>query len=158
LQEFYRKMNLSVRVHDDDLEIATPAISQSANPSSLPSQSLSSSSTGERPIHPSAWKVLSANFAFTEFSEDGMRRPTPYAVPFGSGKAIRALTPRKEDRPTMDASSQQPHMTAGLDLGDKYSYLGLIDTVSAEVIEEGLLCVRPQRLSGDASPPSSLCA
>jgi hypothetical protein len=34
-QEFYRKMNLSVRVHDDDLEleIATPAISQSADPS-----------------------------------------------------------------------------------------------------------------------------
>jgi len=34
-QEFYRKMNLSVRVHDDELEleIATPAISQSADPS-----------------------------------------------------------------------------------------------------------------------------
>ena len=34
-QEFYRKMNLAVRVHDDDLEleIATPAISQSADPS-----------------------------------------------------------------------------------------------------------------------------
>ena len=34
-QEFYRKMNLAVRVHDDDLEleIATPAISHSANPS-----------------------------------------------------------------------------------------------------------------------------
>jgi hypothetical protein len=34
-QEFYRKMNLSVRVHDDDLEleIATPAISQTADPS-----------------------------------------------------------------------------------------------------------------------------
>jgi hypothetical protein len=34
-QEFYRKMNLSVRVHDDDLEleIATPAISQSEDPS-----------------------------------------------------------------------------------------------------------------------------
>jgi hypothetical protein len=33
-QEFYRKMNLSVRVHDDDLEleIATPAISQSVDP------------------------------------------------------------------------------------------------------------------------------
>ena len=33
-QEFYRKMNLSVRVHDDELEleIATPAISQSADP------------------------------------------------------------------------------------------------------------------------------
>ncbi len=35
-QEFYRKMNVSVRVHDDDLEleIATPAISQSEDPSS----------------------------------------------------------------------------------------------------------------------------
>jgi hypothetical protein len=34
-QEFYRKMDLSVKVHDDDLvlEIATPAISQSADPS-----------------------------------------------------------------------------------------------------------------------------
>jgi hypothetical protein len=34
-QEFYRKMNLSVRVHDEDLEveIATPAISQSEDPS-----------------------------------------------------------------------------------------------------------------------------
>jgi hypothetical protein len=34
-QEFYRKMNVSVRVHDDDLEleIATPAISQSEDPS-----------------------------------------------------------------------------------------------------------------------------
>ena len=31
-QEFYRKMNLLVRVYDDDLETATPAISQSANP------------------------------------------------------------------------------------------------------------------------------
>jgi hypothetical protein len=34
-QEFYRIMNVSVRVHDHDLEleIATPAISQSADPS-----------------------------------------------------------------------------------------------------------------------------
>jgi hypothetical protein len=34
-QEFYRKMNLAVRVHDDDLEveIATPAISQTEDPS-----------------------------------------------------------------------------------------------------------------------------
>ncbi len=34
-QEFYRKMNVSVRVHDDDLEveIATPAISLFADPS-----------------------------------------------------------------------------------------------------------------------------
>jgi hypothetical protein len=29
----------------------------------------------------SSWKVNSANFALTEFSEDEMRRPTPYAVP-----------------------------------------------------------------------------
>ena len=34
-QELYRKMNVLVRVHDDDLEleIATPAISQSEDPS-----------------------------------------------------------------------------------------------------------------------------
>jgi hypothetical protein len=33
-REFYRIMNLTVRVHDDDLElqIATPAISQSEDP------------------------------------------------------------------------------------------------------------------------------
>jgi hypothetical protein len=30
-------------------------------------------------------------------------------------------------------------MTAGLDLGDKYSYLCLIDTENGEVIEEGRL-------------------
>jgi hypothetical protein len=32
--------------------------------------------------------VNSSNFAITEFSEDEMRRPTPYAVPLGSAKAI----------------------------------------------------------------------
>ncbi len=41
-------------------------------------------------------------------------------------------------------SSQQPTMTAGLDLGDKYTYLCLIDTVSGEVIEEGRLRTTPQ--------------
>ncbi len=30
----------------------------------------------------------------------------------------------------MDGSKEQPLMTAGLDLGDKYSYLCLIDTLS----------------------------
>ena len=54
-------------------------------------------------------------------------------------------TPRKEDRPTVDGSKDQPLMTAGLDLGDNYSYLCLIDTVSGEVIEEGLLCAPPPR-------------
>jgi hypothetical protein len=39
-----------------------------------------------------------------------------------------------------DGSREQPQMTAGLDLGDKYSYLCLIDQGSGEVIEEGLLC------------------
>jgi len=37
-------------------------------------------------------------------------------------------------------------MTAGLDLGDKYSYLCLIDTQSGEVIEEGRLRTTPEAL------------
>jgi len=36
-----------------------------------------------------------------------------------------------------DGSKQHPRMTAGLDLGNKYSYLGLIDQHSSEGIEEG---------------------
>jgi transposase len=43
----------------------------------------------------------------------------------------------------MDGSSKQPQITAGLDLGDKYSYLCLIDTQSGEVIEEGRLRTSP---------------
>jgi hypothetical protein len=35
----------------------------------------------------------------------------------------------------MDVGREQPKMTAGLDLGDKYYYLCLIDTLSGEVIE-----------------------
>ena len=58
----------------------------------------------------------------------------------------------------MDGSKEHPHMTAGLDIGDKYSYLCLIDTLSGEVMEEGLLCAQTPRLSNDASPPSGLCA
>src|SRR5215211_1338414 len=77
-----------------------------------------------------------------------MRRPTPYAVPLGSAKAIRALScqrpKRKEDRPMSDGSKEHPHMTAGLDLGDKYSYLCLIDQHSGEVIEEGRLRTTPE--------------
>jgi transposase len=45
-----------------------------------------------------------------------------------------------------DGSSDQPKMTAGLDLGDRYSYLCLIDTVSGEVIEEGRLRTTPEAL------------
>jgi hypothetical protein len=58
-----------------------------------------------------------------------------------------------------DVNKDNPRMTAGLDLGDKHSYLCLIDTVSGEVMEEGLLCAPPPKPSEDASPPSSLlCA
>jgi transposase len=39
----------------------------------------------------------------------------------------------------MDGSKTHPKTTAGVDLGDKYSYLCLIDTLSGEVIEEGRL-------------------
>ena len=44
----------------------------------------------------------------------------------------------------MDGSSQQPRMTVGVDLGDKYSHLCLIDTVSGEIMEEGRLRTTPE--------------
>jgi transposase len=44
----------------------------------------------------------------------------------------------------MDGSKQQPKVTAGLDIGDKFSYLCLIDTDSGEVIEEGRLRTTPE--------------
>ena len=44
----------------------------------------------------------------------------------------------------MDGSKDQPNMTAGLDLGDKYSYLCLIDQQSGEVMEEGRLRTTPE--------------
>jgi transposase len=55
----------------------------------------------------------------------------------------------------MDVSKEQPNMTAGLDLGDKYSYLCLIDTESGEIIEEGRLRTTPEALRRRfASEPS----
>jgi hypothetical protein len=69
-----------------------------------------------------------------------------YAVPFGSAKAVRALTPRKEDRPTVNGNKERPRVTAGLDLGDKYSYLCLLDTDGGEVIEEGRVRTTPEAL------------
>jgi transposase len=45
-----------------------------------------------------------------------------------------------------DGSKDQPQLTAGLDLGDKYSYLCLIDTVSGEIMEEGRLRTTPEAL------------
>src|SRR5215204_4889167 len=56
----------------------------------------------------------------------------------------------------MDGSKQQPMTTAGLDLGDKYSYLCLIDTLSGEVIEESKLSTSPEafrrRFSSEQPP------
>jgi transposase len=46
----------------------------------------------------------------------------------------------------MDGSKQHPQTTAGLDLGDRYSYLCLIDTQSAEAIEEGRLRTSPKAI------------
>ena len=46
----------------------------------------------------------------------------------------------------MDVSKERPKMTAGLDLGDKYSYLCLIDQADGEVIEEGRLRTTPDAL------------
>jgi transposase len=46
----------------------------------------------------------------------------------------------------MDGSRDEPKTTAGLDLGDKYSYLCLIDTESGEVVEEGRLRTTPEAL------------
>jgi len=43
-----------------------------------------------------------------------------------------------------DGSKGRPKTTAGLDIGDKYSYLCLIDTESGEVVEEGRLRTNPK--------------
>jgi transposase len=44
----------------------------------------------------------------------------------------------------MDGSKEHPNMTAGLDIGDKYSYLCLLDSESGEVIQEGRLRTTPK--------------
>ena len=55
----------------------------------------------------------------------------------------------------MDVSREQPKMTAGLDIGDKYSYLCLLDQESGEIIEEGRLITTPEALRRRfASEPS----
>jgi transposase len=46
----------------------------------------------------------------------------------------------------MDGSKEHLPMTAGLDLGDRYSYLCLIDQHSGEVVEEGRLRTSPEAL------------
>jgi len=41
---------------------------------------------------------LGVTFRFTEFSEDEMRRPTPYAVPFGGSADVRRALKRPSER------------------------------------------------------------
>jgi transposase len=56
-----------------------------------------------------------------------------------------------------DGNSKQLRMTtAGLDLGDKYSHLCLIDTQSGEVVEEGRLRTTPEALRRRFSSEQSL--
>ncbi len=45
-----------------------------------------------------------------------------------------------------DGSREQTKMTAGLDLGDKHSYLCLLDTETGELVEEGRLRTTPDAL------------
>jgi hypothetical protein len=91
------------------------------------------------------------------FSEDEMRRPTLNAVPYGLQAlyGLSIVAQRKEDRPMDDGSKEQPKMTAGLDLGDKYSYLCLIDTERAARLWRRVGCAQPLRPSGGASSQSS---
>ena len=44
----------------------------------------------------------------------------------------------------MDVNRERPKMTAGLDLGDRYTYLCMIDTRSGEAIEQGRLRTSPE--------------
>jgi transposase len=57
----------------------------------------------------------------------------------------------------MDSSKERPQVTAGLDIGDKYSYLCLIDQESGQVIEEGRLRTTPEafrrRFASQEQPP-----
>ena len=55
-----------------------------------------------------------------------------------------------------DVSSERPKITAGLDLGDKYSYLCIIDQHSGEIIEEGRLRTTPEALRRRFASESSL--
>jgi hypothetical protein len=46
-----------------------------------------------------------------------------------------------------DGSTEQTKTTVGLDLGDKYSYLCVLDTDSGELVEEGRLRTTPEQTS-----------
>ena len=44
----------------------------------------------------------------------------------------------------IDGCKGGPRITAGLDIGDRYSYLCLIDTENGQVKEEDRLCTTPE--------------
>jgi transposase len=46
----------------------------------------------------------------------------------------------------VNGNKERPQVTAGLDLGDKYSYLCLLDTDGGEMIEEGRVRTSPEAL------------
>src|ERR687898_2674317 len=78
-----------------------------------------------------------------------MRRPPPRTqYPWRVCSVRRALLGPiwKEDRPTMDGNKDRPQTTAGLDLGDRYSYLCLLDSDGGEIIEEGSVRTTPEAL------------
>jgi hypothetical protein len=52
-----------------------------------------------------------------------------------------------------NGSREHPKMTAGLDLGDKYTHLCLLDAQSGEIVEESRLCVPLLRPSDSVSTP-----
>ena len=56
-----------------------------------------------------------------------------------------------------NTNKEQPKVTAGLDLGDNYSYLCLLDTQSGEVIEEGRLPTTAEALRRRFSSERPLC-
>ena len=57
-----------------------------------------------------------------------------------------------------DGSRTKPSMTLGIDLGDKYSHLCLLNTESGEIMEESRLRTTPEALRRRfASEQQSLC-
>jgi hypothetical protein len=61
---------------------------------------------------------------------DEMRRANSSRSTLSEGLQINtgSSAAQKEDRPVDDGSTEQTKMTVGLDLGDKYSYLCVLDT------------------------------
>jgi transposase len=56
----------------------------------------------------------------------------------------------------VNGNKERPRVTAGLDLGDKYNYLCLLDTDGGEVMEEGRLRTTPEALRRRFAPERPL--